>query len=265
MCAANASRDDIARLRDFWDSRYQSFALSESGWSGAGESFNRYVYRCKTAAITRALTQRGFGAESRFAVLDAGCGQGYFADFYHQHFENADYVGLDLSSRVIEHLRDTRPGIEVHEGDLASWAPATERRFDVVQCLEVLHLILDDDVVRRALRNFRRLLNDGGVALVTVRPGEEDAAPGPYLRFRPESQLRAWWEDAGLVECGRVPMYYWMPDQGPRWRLAQPLFFRMPPSAIYLMDRCALALGLPRAATGPDSQTELVTLAARTR
>jgi SAM-dependent methyltransferase len=260
MSTADASRDDISRLREFWNARYQSFSLSESGWSGAGESFNRFVYRCKSAAIRRALDRRGYSSSAPFGVLDAGCGQGFFADFYYEHYPNANYVGVDLSHRVVEHVKRTRPGVEVHEGDLSSWSPSPLRQFDVVQCLEVLHLVLDDEVVRRALVNFRRLLRASGIVLVTVRPGEDDAAAGGYLRFRPESQLRAWWQAAGLVECGRLPIYYWMPDQGPRWRWTRPLFFRLPPAAIYALDRAALTLRMPRVATGPDSQTQLVIL-----
>jgi SAM-dependent methyltransferase len=260
MPAAKAPLDDIGRLREFWNSRYQAFTLSESGWAGAGDAFNQYVYRCKSSAMTRALAAHGYSTTSRFGVLDAGCGQGYFADFYASRYPGASYVGLDLSRRVVDHLRVTRSAIEVHEGDLSRWSPTPARRFDVIQCLEVLHLILDDEVVGRAFANFARLVSENGVVLVTVRPGEDEASPGDYLRFRPESQMRAWWQAAGLVEQRRVPLYYWMPDRGPRWRVTHPLFFRMPPAAIYAMDRFALSLKLPRAATGPDSRTELVVL-----
>jgi SAM-dependent methyltransferase len=264
MHAAETS-DDVRRLREFWNSRYRVFSLSESGWSGAGDGFNAYVYRCKSAAVTRALSSLAHTPASRFAVLDAGCGQGYFADFYRHRYPHATYVGLDLSERVIAHLRATRPSIDVHEGDLSCWRPAAVRAFDIVQCLEVLHLILDDDGVQRAFRNFRELLTESGVVLVTVRPGEDDLCPASYLRFRPESQLRAWWESAGLVELRRLPIYYWMADGGPRWRATQPLFFRLPPRIVYALDRVALSMRLPRASTGPDSRTELVMLARKTK
>jgi SAM-dependent methyltransferase len=260
LSRADTASDDITRLREFWNTRYQAFSLSESGWSGAGDEFNHYVYRCKSAAVTRALRHRGYSDGATFAVLDAGCGQGYFADFYADRYPNANYVGLDLSRRVIAHLRRTRPSVEVHECDFSSWTPEPFRRFDVIQCLEVLHLILDDDVVQRAFLNFGRLVRTAGVVLVTMRPGDEDVSASSYLRYRPEAQIREWWEAAGLVEHKRIPMYYWMPDQGPRWRATRPLFFRMPAAGIFAMDRIASALRLPRVATGPDSQTELIIL-----
>lgn len=252
--------DEVQRLRAFWEARYQGFSLSESGWSGAGDAFNRLVYRCKTAAARRALASCGHTAGSRFQVLDAGCGQGYFADFYARAFPHADYVGLDLSRRVISHLHATRPGIEAHEGDLSRWSPEPPRRFDVIQCLEVLHLILDDDVVQRAFENLAHLLMPGGALLVTVRPGEEEATPSHYLRHRAESRLRDWWQAAGLVERRRIPIYYWMPDGGPAWPAMRPVFFRLPAAAIYAADRLALRLRLPRVATGPDSKMALVVL-----
>lgn len=260
MSHADASSDDLRRLREFWNTRYQAFSLSESGWAGAGESFNRFVYRCKSSAVVRALATRGITSATAFSVLDAGCGQGYFADDYGRRYPRASYTGLDLSRRVVDHLRRTRPSLDVHEGDLATWTPAPSRRFDVIQCLEVLHLILDDDGVRRGFQNFARLVAPQGVVLVTARPGEDDIAPSGYLRFRPESQLRRWWREAGLEERGRVRLYYWMPDRGPSWRVTQPMFFRLPPALIYAADRLALRLRLPAPATGPDSRTELVVL-----
>src|SRR5438067_1026359 len=111
MTLVGSERD---RLRGFWNSRYQEFSLSESGWLGAGDRLNQYIYRCKTQALLQSLTMRGFSRTDEFSVLDAGCGQGYFAAFYRERYPAARYVGLDLSERAIAHLRRAEPGTEFH-------------------------------------------------------------------------------------------------------------------------------------------------------
>src|SRR5262249_583039 len=112
---------DADRLRAFWDSRYQDFSLSESGWLGAGARLNEYLYPCQFAALRSALRAGGLSPTSRFSVLDAGCGQGHFARFYRHAYASATYVGVDISERVVAHLRRTIPGGEFHAVDLAAW------------------------------------------------------------------------------------------------------------------------------------------------
>ena len=45
--------DAATHAREFWDKRYQNFSLSESGWMGAGERYNAYLYACKRQALLR--------------------------------------------------------------------------------------------------------------------------------------------------------------------------------------------------------------------
>src|SRR5262245_60394637 len=102
---------DEVRLREFWNARYRSFSLSESGWLGAGEALNDRIYACKIAALRRSLDDLGFG-RAPFSVLDAGCGQGFFPRFYQSEFPSAAYVGIDISERAVDHLRRNESGGE---------------------------------------------------------------------------------------------------------------------------------------------------------
>src|SRR5438128_3608226 len=96
---------EAERLKRFWETRYQRFSLSESGWLGAGEKKNRLLYSCKTHALKASLKDLGLKNDSSFSVLDAGCGQGYFARFYQDCFPRVKYTGIDISSKVIAHLK----------------------------------------------------------------------------------------------------------------------------------------------------------------
>jgi SAM-dependent methyltransferase len=258
---SSAGNPEELRLRTFWNDRYSDFTLSESGWKGAGEELNRFIYRCKQHALVRSLTALGWRDGARFSVLDAGCGQGFFAGFYRQEFPNAAYVGVDISERAIAHLQKAAYHGEFHAADLATWTHPRQTRFDVVQSLEVLHLILDDDTVTRAIGNLASQLNGGGSLLVTAALPESTIDRSGYLRYR----SRRFWLDAvkslDLRIVASRPIYYWLPAGGPANRYARFLFTRLGVPALYLTDRAAVALRVPQSrAAGPDCRMRLLTI-----
>jgi len=253
--------DDDVRLREFWNRRYSDFTLSESGWLGAGERLNERLYACKRQALRRALASLGLTADVRWSVLDAGCGQGHFARFYRQEYPAASYVGIDISERAVNHLRRSMEGIEFHAADLCQWDDPAGRTFDVVQCFDVLILILDDDAATRALDALARRIQPRGALLVSMPLPDTTFERGGYLRYR----SRSYWQNAiaalGLRIVAERPVYYWLPTAGPMNRYLRYAMTRLGADALYAVDRAALALGVPRpASSGIDNQTRLLTI-----
>jgi SAM-dependent methyltransferase len=251
---------DEVRLREFWNARYQSFSLSESGWLGAGEALNDRIYACKIAALRRSLGDLGLTGAS-FSVLDAGCGQGYFPRFYRCEFPRASYVGIDISERAVDHLRRVEDGGEFHVADLATWGHPSGRLFDVIQSFEVLHLILDDRTFVDGLGNLSRQLAPGGSFLVTAAMPAESFQRGDYLRYR----SRAFWLDAlaslNLRIAASRPIYYWLPSGGPANKYARYALARCGAGCLYAIDRAALALRLPQPqSAGIDCRMRLLTI-----
>jgi len=261
---ALARQSDDTRLREFWNTRYSTFALSESGWLGAGDSLNERIYACKRQALQRALDALGLDRARPFSVLDAGCGQGHFARLYRQVYPNATYVGVDISERLVAHLRRSIGGAEFHAGNLCEWRDPAGRRFDVVQSFEVLHLILDDDAMVRALGSMAAAVSDRGALLLTAPMPDATIQPSTYLRYR----SRRFWEqalaDARLAIVADEPMYYWLPAGGPRNKYARHALTQLGPKALYALDRAAFALRLsPPPSYGVDCQTRLLTVRRR--
>jgi SAM-dependent methyltransferase len=252
---------DQARLRAFWNARYAQFSLSESGWFGAGERLNERIYACKIQALGASLRALGRRPNESFSVLDAGCGQGYFARFYRSAFPAARYVGIDISERAVQHLQSVEPCAEFHVGDLAAWADPAGRRFDVVQSLEVLHLILDDDVFARAIGNLSALIADRGALLVTAALPERTEERAGYLRYRSYGLWSETLRACGLAIVESRPIYYWLPAGGPSNRYWRHLFTRLGVDALYFADRAALSIGLPHPrAIGLDCTMRLLTI-----
>jgi SAM-dependent methyltransferase len=252
---------DDARLREFWNSRYAQFTLSESGWFGAGERLNDGIYACKFQALRLALASLGLARDGRWSVLDAGCGQGHFARFYRDVYPSATYVGIDISERAVAHLHRTMPDTEFYLANLSEWDDPERRTFDLVQSFEVLHLILDDDVVSRALANLKRRLSARGALLVTAAMPETTIQPSDYLRHRSRSFWDTTLNALGLRIVDARPMYYWLPDGGPRNKYVRYALTRLGPDVLYAIDRAAFALGLPPApSAGIDCRTRLLTI-----
>jgi SAM-dependent methyltransferase len=256
-----ATGSDEARLREFWNKRYASFTLSESGWLGAGEPLNERIYACKRQALGGALASLGLDRRNSWSVLDAGCGQGHFARFYRREFPAASYVGIDISERAVAHLRASIDGAEFHVADLCRWDDPQGRLFDVVQSFEVLHLILDDAMLSRALAALASRMAAKGALLVTAALPDATFQPSDYLRYR----SRSFWESTvaslGLRIVAERPMYYWLPSGGPANKYLRYAMNQLGPGALYAVDRAALAMGIPRPkSVGIDSRMRLLTI-----
>jgi SAM-dependent methyltransferase len=251
---------DTERLKQLWETRYQRFSLSESGWMGAGEKKNKYLYSCKAQALKGALRELGLQADSHFSVLDAGCGQGFFADFYRSHFPLADYNGVDISTKVVNHLRETFGNYAFFADDFTVWRDPSAKRFDLIQSFEVLHLILDDDLVEKAIQNFKEQLHPRGHILMTAVLPDQSIEPNEYIRFRSRRCFEDLFARLGLEIVKQQPMYYWLPGVLPGNRYIRGTLHLAGPTFLYFIDRFGLALRLPRFRTGLDAEMKLLTL-----
>jgi SAM-dependent methyltransferase len=249
------------KLREFWDTRYATFELSESGWLNAAAGLNERIYACKVQALRAAIAAVGLRRDRPWSVLDGGCGQGYFARFYRGAFPTTTYVGVDISRRAIDHLRSAIPEFEFHAADLSAWDDPRGRRFDLVQSLEVLHLILDDDAMIGAMASLTRQLALGGSLLLTAVPVDQTVQLSDYLRHRSTAFWNAAFAKLGLRVIDSRPIYYWLPAGGPRNKYLRYALTQIGPGALYAIDRAAFGLGLPQpASAGIDSRMRLLTL-----
>src|SRR5260370_13139706 len=254
---------EAERLKQFWETRYEHFSLSESGWLGAGEKKNHYLYSCKTQALRAALKSLRLDKDSNFAILDAGFGQGYFPEFYRNRFPRADYTGIDISAKVIDHLKHSFSDYRFFANDFVGWRDPDQKRFDVIQSFEVLHLILDDSLIERAIQSFREQLAPGGHLLLTAVLPEEPVEPNHYIRFRSRQWYGHLFENVSLELVSERSMYYWLPDGLPGNRYVSGALRKMGVVALYVIDRAALSLRFPQFNSGLDSRMKLLSLRAK--
>ena len=81
--------------------RYYTVKLSEFGATPQGADWNGVVSQTlRFRELSRLIVGR-----TEFSLIDLGCGYGALFDYLNMHFENFRYVGLDLSSDMVQAAR----------------------------------------------------------------------------------------------------------------------------------------------------------------
>jgi SAM-dependent methyltransferase len=260
MTETRQNESEASRLKRFWNERYQEFSLNESGIKGLDAAYIQLLYRCKLEAWRAALGRTPLRGRTGLRALDAGCGQGFFCKAAERDLPDIVYTGADISEKAVAFLSNSMPGHRWLCGDFCDECFPVQPPYDLIQSIEVLHLILDDEHQAAAIRNFARWLAPDGRIIITDTCPRERYQANPYIVFRPRSHYKALAERYGLRIESIQPMYYFVPSRG--WTVwpVNRIFARLPPLLVYRLDRMARALRLPQFWTTHDSRMKIITL-----
>src|SRR4029077_19215365 len=114
-----------------------------------------------------ALDFAGIDPSEPVRILDGGCGQGFFASVARQVFQSPMYTGVDISEKSISFLQPLFPEFNWICANLFERGVLPDEKFDIVQSIEVLHLILDDRNHPQAIRNMVSTLVVDGILIIT--------------------------------------------------------------------------------------------------
>jgi len=133
-----------------------------------------------------------------------------------------------------------------------------------VQCIDVIHVLLDDQAAADLLTRLTNLVAPGGSLLITAPLPDADVEPNAYLRYRGRAFWKTELERLGFRIESAPAMYYWLPTGGPSNRYLRFVLTRLGPRAVYWTDRLARAMRLPwPASAGIDCRVRLLTLRRR--
>lgn len=139
-------------------------ASTPESWArtfAAATRMNRWRMLRFTRTREWALIRRHVPRGAR--VLEAGCGFGEWVTFLSRKGYRAE--GLDYSAALVDRLRDTYPDLRWTQGDVRA-LPYEDKSFDAVVSWGVIEH--DEAGPAGALEEFHRVLEPGGVAIVTV-------------------------------------------------------------------------------------------------
>lgn len=236
--------------KEYWNRRLAShFTLRGVGHFGFGEAYNEWLYRRKRRVIDACLSDVPLAGK---AVLDIGCGTGFFVDWYRKR--GAIVTGIDITDVAIERLR-ARFDSEFFTQDIADPDFTPPRAFDVVNMWDVIYHVTDPDAFARALDNVAKSLAPGGRFLFTDTFGADaDVQVADHVRMRCLATYRRELSARGLEFVELRPLYRFLntPHFG-KWddRLGG-LFFALDCIAPRI-TRNGLALGVWRKPAGAAS------------
>jgi len=134
--------------REFWEQRLrQQFDLRGTGETELSLAYNRACYALRREVLERALDRARIETRGA-AVLDVGCGTGFFTQLYLDR--GARVTGVDITSASVEQLSARFPQARFVQADVSISVP--DEPFDIVNVFDVLYHITDDAAWERAAR-----------------------------------------------------------------------------------------------------------------
>lgn len=148
---------DLKRIENLYDKVAQEYAEKFSG---------EHDKKPKDQKILRRFAQKIGG---RKPVWDFGCGPGQTT----QYLTNLgiDISGLDLSERILERARTIHPEIHFRKGNILELEFENDSIAGAVAFYAVVHF--SEEQVRRACHEMFRVLQPGGIFLLTYHIGEK--------------------------------------------------------------------------------------------
>ena len=149
------------------EDHYRQVAL-EQGLSPRSTMLDDVTRETETQAITAFVASVLSQTQRPFAVLDAGCGNGYSLSMLAGRFAGPQFVGVEKSEPLLALARSRFSAggpVEVWDGDLRDRDFARGRRFDLVICQRVIINLLNIEDQRLALDNLLVACKDGGALL----------------------------------------------------------------------------------------------------
>jgi len=166
----------------YWDERHAELGLLRSGGDKGlsdGENYEFYIHRA--SSVLRNIRAYFVGSRD-IRILDVGCGKGLFSEF----LMKAGYIvdGVDPSQRAIDQARVTGS---------ANFTQSTIEAFgqtvlyDVVLCIDVLFVILDDKAWEAALSKMLDCVKKDGIIIITDTADQDRYSLGDYIVHRSKS------------------------------------------------------------------------------
>ena len=188
-------------VAEFWDLRHQRASEMRSGGDQSHDDpTNKLFYALRLGRLIDAMGDQT-AVEAPLEVLDAGCGNGWFARqvaaFGHR------VVGIDGSPTAVENARKVGGGPRYEVATLSGWRG--DRLFDVVYCIDVLFHIMQDDEWEASVRNLAAHVRLGGLLILVDRADDHRRVWGAYQVTRPRGAYLELAEQLGLCDGGFLP------------------------------------------------------------
>lgn len=185
----------------YWQERVGAGAdLAVVGHRAMGPAYNGEIYARRIDALESMLERHVDKPMQELRVLDIGCGSGFYTSFWQAHGVT-DYVGVDISTRTIDHLGSVYPDYNFVQADITETLPGNldgAAPFDVITVFDVLYHIVDNERVANAVANIGKLIADDGQLLIMDQLCKQEYQVSRHVKYRSKDAYLKSFGDNGL-------------------------------------------------------------------
>ncbi|MGH8611052.1 MAG: class I SAM-dependent methyltransferase [Gammaproteobacteria bacterium] len=168
---------EVALIRDF-----EGMYTHCEDPHGQSQAVDNLSYQLVLATLDRAVGMLTKGVQRPAAIIDIGCGLGYFTARIKQRFPGVRVCGVDISPTALKRARLIAPACVFYQLDLK--VPRIEvenaKRFDIAVTLDTLYYF-EPHEIDGVMFNINKLLAENGYLLVGYHL-PEDMRFGLYIR-----------------------------------------------------------------------------------
>jgi SAM-dependent methyltransferase len=113
-------------------------------------------------------------------VLDVGPGYGHWVGFYQGVFPKVDVEAIEISQPMSDTVRNIY-GIKVYNCGIED---TVVKEYDIVNAIGVLHHIMEDSVLNKALNNISQMMKKDGMLFIGTRLVLDDYKRERVRNFR---------------------------------------------------------------------------------
>jgi len=196
--------------KSFWDSRIES----QSSYRGVGDiRYSEKINRLRKEQIFEELGNiiSRFDSSKKYHVLDAGCGNGVYSQFYTRR--GFEVTGIDFSPEATKNSKEAAEDGEYVVTSVNS-LPFESNSFDIVHCFSVLYHIIDDNLWKKSISELTRVLRSGGLIIFRIEWIPENKRPAEHVKFRSIKEYETQFDNEGvsvrsihsIFDVPRIPM-----------------------------------------------------------
>jgi 2-polyprenyl-3-methyl-5-hydroxy-6-metoxy-1,4-benzoquinol methylase len=193
----------------YWEQRLTaSYSLGSVGWSGLGESFNRWMYAVRERVFSHVVGESIDGPPD-LRVLDVGSGTGFYLDAWRK-LGIRDLSGSDLTATAVARLRAAFVDTPIHQLDIGGDPEQLpDERYDAISIIDVLYHVVDDQRYAQAFHNLSTLLKPGGKLIFSENCVAQTKA-GIHQVSRSRTEIEDALHDAEFAPILQRPMFFLM-------------------------------------------------------
>jgi SAM-dependent methyltransferase len=160
----------------------------------------------RAEALNELFKRRDWPVEGK-AVLDVGCGTGFFVDHWLQRGASR-VTGVDVTEVSVERLEKRFPKARFVLADVSEPGLDVDGTFDYVSIFDVLYHIVDDKRFEQAVANLSRLCRPGSRVIVTDMFGKRTVEVVKHVRNRSLDRYQEIFSKNGFELLEMKPLFF---------------------------------------------------------